>query len=132
MFRNRFWVSLVLTIPVLLFSPMIQRWFGFSMPQFPGSQWIGPLFAIAIFLYGGVPFLQMMVPEVRNRKPGMMTLISLAISVAFVYSAFALFVAPGSGFFWEMATLIDVMLWATGWRCAACAKPPVHSTNWPS
>jgi Cu2+-exporting ATPase len=110
MFRNRFWVSLVLTIPVLLFSPMIQRWFGFSMPGFPGSQWIGPLFAIAIFLYGGVPFLQMMVPEVRNRKPGMMTLISLAISVAFVYSAFALFVAPGSGFFWEMATLIDVML----------------------
>jgi Cu2+-exporting ATPase len=110
MFRNRFWVSLVLTIPVLLFSPMIQRWFGFSLPGFPGSQWIGPLFAIAIFLYGGLPFLRMMVPEVHNRKPGMMTLISLAISVAFVYSAFALFVAPGSGFFWEMATLIDVML----------------------
>ena len=110
MFRNRFWVSLLLTVPVLLFSPMLQEWLGFSMPQFPGGQWVGPAFAIAIFLYGGVPFLQMAVPEVRNRKPGMMTLISLAISVAFVYSLFALFVNPGSGFFWEMATLIVVML----------------------
>jgi Cu2+-exporting ATPase len=110
MFRRRFWVSLVLTIPVLLFSPMLQRWLGFSMPEFPGSRWVGPAFAIAIFIYGGLPFLRMMVPEVRSRKPGMMTLISLAISVAFVYSLFAVFVSPGSGFFWEMATLIDVML----------------------
>jgi len=110
MFRKRFWINLVLTIPVLLFSPMVQVWLGFSMPEFPGSRWIGPAFAIAIFIYGGLPFLQMMVPEVRNRKPGMMTLISLAISVAFVYSAFAVFVSPGSGFFWEMATLIDIML----------------------
>jgi Cu2+-exporting ATPase len=110
MFRNRFWVSLVLTIPVLLFSPLLQKWFGFSMPQFTGDRWIGPLFAIAIFFYGGIPFLQMAVPEVNNRRPAMMTLISLAISVAFVYSVFALFVAPNSGFFWEMATLIDIML----------------------
>ena len=110
MFRDRFWVSLVLTVPVLLFSPMLQEWLGFSMPEFPGSRWIGPIFAIAIFFYGGVPFLQMAVPEVRNRRPGMMTLISLAVTVAFVYSVFALFVAPGSGFFWEMATLIVVML----------------------
>ncbi|MCL4247940.1 MAG: copper-translocating P-type ATPase [Anaerolineae bacterium] len=110
MFRNRFWVSLILTIPVLLFSPMIQEWFGFSMPEFPGSTLIGPGFAIVIFLYGGVPFLQMAVPEVQNRKPGMMLLISLAITVAFVYSLFALFASPGSGFFWEMATLIDIML----------------------
>jgi Cu2+-exporting ATPase len=110
MFRDRFWVSLVLTIPVLLYSPMIQLWLGFGMPEFPGSWLIGPFFAIAIFFYGGVPFLQMAVPEVRQRKPGMMTLISLAITVAFAYSAFAVFAAPGSGFFWEMATLIDVML----------------------
>jgi Cu2+-exporting ATPase len=110
MFRKRFWVSLVLTIPVLVFSPMVQRWLGFSTPEFPGSRWIGPAFAIVIFFYGGVPFLRMAVPEVRNRKPGMMTLITLAISVAFVYSIFALFVSPGSGFFWEMATLIVVML----------------------
>lgn len=110
MFRNRFWVSLILTIPVLLFSPMIQEWFGFSMPEFTGSNLIGPGFAIAIFLYGGIPFLQMAVPEIQTRKPGMMTLISLAITVAFVYSLFALFAVPGSGFFWEMATLIDIML----------------------
>jgi len=110
MFRNRFWVSLLLTIPVLVFSPMLQQWLGFTAPEFPGSQWIGPVFAIAIFFYGGVPFLQMAVPELRNRQPGMMTLISLAISVAFIYSLFAVFFAPGSGFFWEMATLIDAML----------------------
>jgi len=110
MFRKRFWANLALTVPVLLFSPMLQQWLGFSMPEFPGSRWIGPAFAIAIFFYGGLPFLQMARPEVRNRKPGMMTLISLAISVAFVYSVFAIFVSPGSGFFWEMATLIDVML----------------------
>jgi len=110
MFRNRFWVSLVLTIPVLLFSPMLQDWFGFTMPEFTGDRWVGPLFAIAIFLYGGLPFLQMAVPEIKNRRPAMMTLISLAITVAFVYSVFAVFAAPDSGFFWEMATLIDIML----------------------
>lgn len=110
MFRNRFWVSLILTIPVLMFSPMIQEWFSFSMPEFIGSNLIGPSFAIGLFFYGGIPFLQMAVPEVQSRKPGMMTLISLAITVAFIYSLFALFVVPGSGFFWEMATLIDIML----------------------
>ncbi len=110
MFRRRFWVSLVLTIPVLLFSPMLQDWFGFSMAEFTGDRWVGPAFAILIFLYGGVPFLQMAVPELKNRRPGMMTLISLAITVAFAYSLFAVFAAPESGFFWEMATLIDVML----------------------
>ncbi|MAU12391.1 MAG: copper-translocating P-type ATPase [Anaerolineaceae bacterium] len=110
MFRNRFWVSLVLTIPVLLFSPMIQEWFGLSMPEFTGSNLIGPAFAIVIFLYGGLPFLQMALPEIQNRKPGMMTLISLAITTAFIYSLFAVFALPGSGFFWEMATLIDIML----------------------
>ena len=110
MFRRRFWVSLVLTIPVLAFSPMLQEWLGFTIPPFPGSRWIGPAFALAIFFYGGTPFIQMAIPELRNRRPGMMTLISLAISVAFVYSLFALAVAPGTSFFWEMATLIDVML----------------------
>jgi Cu2+-exporting ATPase len=110
MFRNRFWVSLILTIPVLLFSPMIQLWLGFSLPEFTGSNLIGPAFAIAIFAYGGIPFLQMALPEVQTRKPGMMTLISLAITVAFAYSLFAAVTATGMGFFWEMATLIDIML----------------------
>jgi Cu2+-exporting ATPase len=109
-FRRRFWVCLVLTVPVLLYSPMIQEWFGFVLPGFPGSAWVAPLFSIIIFLYGGIPFLQMAVPEVRTRKPGMMVLISLAITVAFVYSLAIAFIDPHSGFFWEMALLIDVML----------------------
>ncbi len=110
MFRQRFWVSLALSIPVLLYSPMIQRWLGFSMPGFPGSQWITPLFSVVVFVYGGIPFLDMARPELRNRRPGMMTLISLAISVAFVYSLGALFVLEGDTFFWELVTLIDIML----------------------
>ncbi|MFN2201130.1 MAG: copper-translocating P-type ATPase [Caldilineaceae bacterium] len=110
MFRRRFWVCLVLSIPVLLYSPMMQNWFGFSMPAFPGSDWLGPLFAIAVFVYGGIPFLRMAVPEIRDRQPGMMTLISLAITVALAYSLIALVIDPGGGFFWELVLLIDVML----------------------
>jgi Cu2+-exporting ATPase len=110
MFRQKFWVSLVLSIPVLLFSPSIQAWLGFSLPAFPGSGWITPVFAVIVFLYGGVPFLQMAVPELQNRQPGMMTLISLAICVAFVYSVAALFLPTSTTFFWELVTLIDIML----------------------
>lgn len=110
MFRNRFFISTVLTIPILLFSPFLQEVLGFSMPAFPGSQWISPLFGVIVFIVGGLPFLQMALPEVRNRKPGMMMLISLAISVAFVYSLAATFFNLGTVFYWEMATLIDVML----------------------
>lgn len=109
-FRQRFWVSLLLSIPVLLYSPSVQNWLGFGMPEFAGSQWITPFFSFIIFIYGGVPFIQMALPEVRNRQPGMMTLISLAIGVAFIYSLAALFFAPDTGFFWELVTLIDIML----------------------
>jgi Cu2+-exporting ATPase len=110
MFRTRFWICLVLSIPVLIFSPTIQLWLGFSAPTFPGSEWIPFLFSLVIFGYGGVPFLQMAVPELRNRQPGMMTLISLAITIAFVYSLLAQLANLGEGFFWELVTLIDVML----------------------
>lgn len=110
MFRNRFWVSLILTIPVLIYSATIQDWFGYEAPTFTGSDWITPVFSVVIFFYGGVPFLQMAVPELRQRQPGMMTLISLAIMVAFGYSMAALFIEASTGFFWELATLIDVML----------------------
>jgi Cu2+-exporting ATPase len=110
LFRKRFWVSLLLSVPVLLYTPMLQMWFGFKMPDFPGSQWVMPVFSIIVFLYGGVPFIQMAVPEVRSRQPGMMTLISLAISVSFIYSLATLFVNLGEGFFWELVTLIDIML----------------------
>src|SRR5258706_5584699 len=110
MFRTRFWISLVLSIPVLTFSPMIQEWMGFRLPSFPGGQWIPLLFSLVIFGYGGVLFLQRAVPEIRTRRPGMMTLISLAISVAFVYSLLAQLAGLGEGFFWELVTLIDIML----------------------
>jgi Cu2+-exporting ATPase len=110
MFKRRFFVSLVLSIPVLLYSEGLQTLVGFTMPTFPGSEWISPVFAIIIFVYGGVPFLTMAVPEVRNHKPGMMTLISMAIIVAFVYSLATVVYPVGMDFFWELVTLIDIML----------------------
>jgi len=110
MFRDRFWVSLALSIPVLLYSEMIQGWLNFSVPAFPGSQWVTPVFSVVIFLYGGLPFLRMAAPELRNRQPGMMTLISLAISVSFLYSLAARLLGLGPDFFWELVTLIDIML----------------------
>jgi Cu2+-exporting ATPase len=110
MFRSRFWGSLLLSIPVLIFSAMIQEWLGLRIPSFAGSQWIPFFFSLVIFVYGGIPFLQMAIPEIRNREPGMMTLISLAISVAFIYSLAAQLFNLGEGFFWELVTLIDIML----------------------
>ena len=110
MFRTRFWWSILLSVPVLLYSSTLQDWLGFTMPSFPGSNWVSAIFSIVIFIYGGIPFLQMAVPEVRKRQPGMMTLISLAISVAFIYSLLAQIADLGSGFFWELVTLIDIML----------------------
>ena len=110
LFRRRFWFSLALTIPVLLYTPLIQEWLGFRAPQIPGADWIASLFSTAIFVVGGLPFLRMALPEIATRQLGMMTLVSLAISVAFIYSLAALLIAPETGFFWELATLIDVML----------------------
>ena len=110
MFRIRFWWSLLLSIPVLVYSEMIQHWLGFTPPTFPFAEWFPLVLSIVIFAYGGVPFLQMAGPELKDRKPGMMTLISLAISVAFIYSVAAQFINLGEGFFWELVTLIDIML----------------------
>ncbi len=110
MFRNRFWVCLLLSIPVLIFSPALQSWLGYTAPSFPGSGWITPVLAVVIFVYGGLPFLQMAKGEIQEKKPGMMTLISLAITVAFVYSLATVFFELGESFFWELVTLIDVML----------------------
>lgn len=110
MFRQKFWYSLLLSIPVLVFSPTIQNWLGYSLPGFPGSTWITPIFSVIVFFYGGLPFLKMALPELKNRQPGMMTLISLAIGVAFLYSLAALFLPTSTTFFWELVTLIDIML----------------------
>nr|WP_273737668.1 copper-translocating P-type ATPase [Natrinema soli] len=110
MFRRRFFVSTLLSIPVLLYSETLQAWLGFSVPAFPGSEWINPVFAVIVFVYGGVPFLQMAVPELKDRTPGMMTLISMAITVAFIYSLASVALPTESAFFWELVTLIDIML----------------------
>lgn len=110
MFRKRFWISLLLSIPVLLYSQTIQGWLGFSVPAFPGSDWIVPVISIIIFLYGGVPFIEMAIPEIKRRSPGMMSLITLAIGVALIYSLAATIFRLGESFYWELVTLIDVML----------------------
>jgi P-type Cu2+ transporter len=110
-FRTRFWVSLGLTIPMLILSPMIQEWLGIGEAvSFPGDRYLLLGLAIVIYIYGGKPFLAGLVRELRERQPGMMTLISLAITVAFAYSGVVMLGLQGKVFFWELATLIDVML----------------------
>ncbi|WP_459881986.1 heavy metal translocating P-type ATPase [Halorubrum gandharaense] len=110
LFKQRFFVCLVLAIPVLAYSPMLQEWFGFAAPTLPGSVLVGPVLGTIVFLYGGIPFLRMGAVEARNREPGMMLLISLAITVAFVYSAAAVAFDIGEPFFWELVTLIVIFL----------------------
>ena len=110
MFKKKFWISLGLTIPILLLSETIQTWFGFTWLEVPYQQGILLILSAVIYVYGGLPFLQGMVEELRKRKPGMMTLIGTAISVAFFYSATTVVLISGADFFWELATLIDVML----------------------
>lgn len=109
-FRRKFWVSLILTIPTLVFSEGLQDILGLSGPRFPGSQFIPAVFGLAIFVYGGLVFLRGAVGEVRAKQPGMMTLISLAIIVAFGYSVAVTLGLPGMDFWWELSTLITIML----------------------
>lgn len=108
-FKKRFWISLVLTIPVLLLSDMIQQWLGISF-RLPFHSYILFALSAAIFSYGGWPFLAGAVSELRSRQPGMMTLIGTAITVAFFYSSATVFFIRGHDFFWELATLIVIML----------------------
>ena len=108
-FKRRFFVSIVVTIPILLLSPMIQQWLGIGL-TFQGSTWVLLLLSTFIYLYGGWPFLKGMVEEFGKKTPGMMTLVALAISVAFFYSTAVVFGLTGKLFFWETATLIDLML----------------------
>ena len=110
MFRRRFWICLVLSVPVLLTSDTLQGWLGFGLPDFPGDEAIGPVFSTIVFIIGGLPFLKMALSELKELRPGMMSLISLAITVAFVFSMATVFVLEGEAFFWELVTLIDVML----------------------
>ena len=110
MFRERFWITLALTLPTLIWGHMLQRAFGFMVPMFPGSAWIAPVFGTAVFFYGGWPFIGGAIGELKARLPGMMTLIALAITVAFVFSAATLFGFPGMPLWEELATLVAIML----------------------
>jgi len=110
MFKTRFFACLALAVPVLYYSPMLQEWFGYTAIGFPGSAFVGPVLGVVIFAYGGVPFLRMGAVEAKSREPGMMLLISLAITVAFVYSLAAVVFGIGEPFFWELVTLIVIFL----------------------
>ncbi|OWY64862.1 copper-translocating P-type ATPase [cyanobacterium TDX16] len=109
MFKWRFFICLLLTFPVLYFAPSFQEWFNYQAVQFPGSYWVSPILSTIIYFYGGWVFLRGAWRELRSRI-GMMTLIALAITVAFVYSLAVSFGLQGDPFYWELATLVDVML----------------------
>ncbi|KXS40827.1 MAG: copper-exporting ATPase, partial [Methanolobus sp. T82-4] len=108
-FKRRFIVSIILTVPVLILSPAIQGFLGFDLPL-PGSEYILFLLSAVVYFYGGYPFLTGFIDEMRKKTPGMMTLIAVAISVAFLYSSAVVFGLSGKMFFWELVTLIDIML----------------------
>jgi P-type Cu2+ transporter len=110
MFQRRFWVCLVLTIPILVYAELIQELLGFTAPDFPGARFLPLILGSIIFFYGGSIFLLGAARELRRGAPGMMTLISLAITVAYVYSVATEFLIPGMPLYWELATLIVVML----------------------
>jgi P-type Cu2+ transporter len=110
MFRKRFWLTLALTIPTLAWSPMIQHWLGFSAPAFARSRYVPAVLGTLVFVYGGFVFLQGAWHEIMARRPGMMTLISLAISVAFVFSIAVTLGFPGMDLWWELATLVTIMI----------------------
>jgi Cu2+-exporting ATPase len=109
-FRKRFWISLVVTAPILLLSPMIQEFLGLEGLRFPGDSYILFVLSSFVYFYGGYPFLKGFVDEVKDGSIGMMTLIAVAITTAYVYSSVVVFGASGVVFFWELATLIDIML----------------------
>src|SRR5690554_1632088 len=108
-FLKRFWVSLIITVPILLLSQMIQEWFGFTV-VFPGDKYVLLVLGTIMYIYGGMPFLKGMVGEIKAKAIGMMTLVAIAISVAYIYSVAVVFGLPGMDFFWELATLIVIML----------------------
>jgi Cu2+-exporting ATPase len=110
MFRDKFWITLLLSIPTLLWSGMVQHMFGFSAPTFPGSPYLPAVFGTAVYFYGGLVFVKGGLQELRDRTPGMMTLISLAITVAFVFSLAVTLGYPGEALWWELASLVTIML----------------------
>lgn len=111
MFRQKFWGTLLLSVPTIIWAPMIQHWFGYQAPGGAvASRWIPAVFGALVFGYGGWVFIAGARRELADRRPGMMTLISLAISVAFIFSVAVTFGFPGSDLWWELATLVTIMV----------------------
>jgi Cu2+-exporting ATPase len=110
-FLKRFWISIALTVPILVLSPMIQAFIGLGETlRFTGDMYISFVLSSIVFFYGGWPFLKGLYDELKDRQPGMMTLIGVAITAAYVYSTLVVFAVEGQVFFWELATLVDIML----------------------
>src|SRR6202790_1140693 len=110
MFRDKFWLSLAFTIPVVFWSPDVQHWLGYTAPAFPGSKFIPAILGTVVFVYGGLVFIRGAWTELADHKPGMMTLISLAIIVAFGTSLAATFGLFEIDVWWEVASLITIMV----------------------
>ncbi len=111
MFQRPFWISLLLTIPVLVYAELFQQLLGYTAPPFPGSTYVGAVLGSIIYWYGGWVFLRGAADELRERTPGMMTLVALAISTAYIYSVAVTFgFVEGMPFYWELATLVTLML----------------------
>lgn len=109
-FRQKFWLTLLLTLPVVVYSPVVQEWFKFNPPAFIGSNYVPFIFSTIVFFYGGLVFIKGARRELTSKTPGMMTLISLAIITSYTYSVATEFFISGDNFFWELASLITIML----------------------
>src|SRR5580765_7977449 len=111
MFRDKFWGTFLLSVPTIVWAPMIQHWFGYEAPGgSAASRWVPAIFGTLVFGYGGLVFIKGAIGEIRDGLAGMMTLISLAISVAFAFSVAVTFGFPGSDLWWELATLVTIMV----------------------
>jgi Cu2+-exporting ATPase len=109
-FLTKFWVALVLTVPIILYSDLPRAFFEWSAPRFPGSDYIQLVLGSIVFFYGGLVFLKGAIDEIKARLPGMMTLIATAITTAYLYSVWVTISGVGTALYWELSTLIAVML----------------------
>jgi len=131
MFRDKFWLSFALTIPVVFWSTDVQHWLGYTAPSFPASKFIPAILGTIVFVYGGLVFIRGAWGELADHKPGMMTLISLAIIVAFGTSVAATFGLFEIDVWWEVASLITIMVLGTGWKCGPFPRLVVRSMHSP-
>ena len=132
MFRRKFWLALVLTIPTVTWGHILMRLTGWQAPAFPGSEWIAPVLGTVVFFYGGLVFLRGAWREIQDRLPDMMTLISLAITVAFVFSAAVTLGYPGMPLWEELATLVTIMLLGHWMEMRSIQQAQVRSASWRS